>query len=68
MENWRTEEQECTCCGKFIKAGRSTWLEGENSTARYLKEGTVASNDSQGLYPFGAGCARKVRKNGGDII
>ncbi len=50
----------CQRCGKkhlelFV------WLELNCLTGRYQAPGTVPQRESQGLFPFGATCAKKAK-------
>jgi hypothetical protein len=53
----------CTCCGRKLK-GKVAMLEFSTKHCQYFDAGVVAENDSQGFFPFGMSCARKVLKDG----
>lgn len=51
----------CTCCEK--KLGKTAdWLELDQRTDTYTDSGDVPEEHSQGWFPFGPTCARKLRK------
>ncbi|KKM97144.1 hypothetical protein LCGC14_1171130 [marine sediment metagenome] len=53
-ENWPPH---CARCGKALTA--VVWLELSTLTGRYYEPGLIADSSSQGLFPFGALCAKK---------
>jgi hypothetical protein len=50
----------CHHCGRPLKPHQRVWLELNWATNEYHKPGTVAEADSQGIFPFGRDCAKKV--------
>jgi len=60
--NLNNETQFCECCEAEIKPGRAVWLELNMNTGRYSdpKKTIVPAEESQGVFPFGRTCARKV--------
>jgi len=61
--------ERCECCERELHPDRIVWLEYQQSTDRYVdpKKVKVPEDDSQGGFPFGTACARKVLKAGGRI-
>jgi hypothetical protein len=57
MEMRRT----CERCGRKHVAGW-TWLELNTYTGTWHRPGTLAADDSQGLFPFGVACALSALK------
>lgn len=53
------EGRYCQCCKKRLK-GRLAWLELDQRTDRYHDFGGVPENKSQGWFPFGIACARRL--------
>lgn len=60
-------EETCMECGKTIKSGKVIWLEMNMKTGEY-KEELLPGEPSQGMFPFGADCAKTVLKNKGQLI
>lgn len=51
---------ECTCCGRPIRRDREVWLEYDAVTDLFHQPGEVPDgHQSNGIFPFGATCARK---------
>jgi len=50
----------CACCGKVLNTAKAVWLEGSTVTSKYYLKGVVPTEDSQGYFPFGFTCAKKV--------
>jgi len=50
----------CSCCGKVLNTSKSVWLELSTVTSKYYLKGVVPKEDSQGYFPFGITCAKKV--------
>src|SRR5690606_8452208 len=59
-ENYQLPPEECTRCSEELKPGKAVWLELNSHTGEYSKPGTVPPEQSQGVFPFGAACARKA--------
>lgn len=59
-------DRTCQRCGKR-HLGEFMWLELDSSTGIYHEPGTVAPERSQGLFPFGAQCARKAISENGKL-
>ncbi len=53
----------CTCCERPLKA-KVAWLELDQRTNTYHDFGGVPDDRSQGWFPFGMTCARKLLKQG----
>lgn len=53
--------EECTECGAKLAPDRTVWLERNAFTGKHYlpEEHAVPQEESQGLHPFGATCARK---------
>jgi hypothetical protein len=49
----------CTCCKRPLKS-KVAWLELDQRTDTYHDRGDVPADCSQGWFPFGMACARKV--------
>ena len=52
----------CNCCERKLNPKRTVFLEYSQSKDAYYKAGTVPENDSQGCFPFGVACAKKVNR------
>ena len=53
----------CELCEQKLNKGRIVWLELNLYTHTWhANEGEVPEDESQGWFPFGAACARKVLK------
>jgi len=53
------EERYCTCCGRQL-TGRFRWLELDQRSNTYHDREDVPADKSQGWFPFGLSCARKL--------
>ena len=52
---------ECERCKVQLLPGREVWLELSIVTGLYYKSGNVSPvSNSQGVFPFGAACARRA--------
>lgn len=49
----------CTCCDRKLK-GKVAWLEYDQRAEAYHDRGDVPPEKSQGWFPFGMTCARKL--------
>lgn len=49
----------CTCCERELKS-KVAWLELDQRTSCYHDFGGVPPERSQGFFPFGLACARKM--------
>lgn len=49
----------CTCCERPLR-GKVAWLELDQRTNAYHDRGGVPADKSQGWFPFGMTCARKM--------
>lgn len=49
----------CTCCGRELK-GKVRMLELDQRTDTYHDNGDVPEDWSQGWFPFGLACAKRV--------
>jgi hypothetical protein len=58
----------CSECEREIKKGREVWLELNGRTGELATEGQghewSDGPDSQGWFPFGADCAKRLLKKG----
>ena len=57
-----TDGEFCTCCGRSLNHKRIAWLELDMRSSTYHARQDVPEEDSQGWFPFGTACARKVEK------
>ncbi len=53
----------CECCGRELNPATTVSLELNRTTNLYAKPGTVPEDESQGVFVFGAACARKMLKD-----
>ena len=53
----------CTKCDRKLDEDKIVYLELNNFHGTYHKAGTVPNSESQGAFPFGADCAKKVVKS-----
>lgn len=53
-------ERYCTCCGRDLSGGAIRMLELDQRSDTYHDFGDVPNDKSQGWFPFGLGCARKL--------
>lgn len=51
---------ECTCCGRDLTGHAVRWLELDQRTWTYHDFADVPEAQSQGWFPFGLTCARKL--------
>lgn len=60
----------CTECGKLLKEkSKIVWLELNMSTNEYRRVPPYwPEEESQGIFPFGAACAKTVLKNKGQCV
>lgn len=54
----------CARCGELLKADRVVWLELSWRTNQYAQPGILDDTESQGLWPFGASCAKAALDEG----
>ncbi len=52
-------KERCECCGKALNPDRTVWLELSNTDGKYYNIIPVG-HVSQGGFPFGTACAKKV--------
>ena len=54
----------CERCGEQLVPDRIVWLELNGKTHRFERatKSTISEEDSQGCFPYGSTCARKVLK------
>lgn len=59
----------CECCNKELTSNKVVWLELSQTDNRYYEE-IPEGHISQGAFPFGASCAKKIlkAKNQGDVL
>jgi hypothetical protein len=62
------EDDCCLRCGRRLDHSKSVWLELNSHTGLYCEAGTVAENESQGGFEFGADCAAAILANGGKLV
>jgi hypothetical protein len=55
-----SEDDVCTCCGKPLKQAGAAWLELSFITNKYYIDNVVPQQESQGYFPFGLTCAKKI--------
>lgn len=65
VEERMTEDHFCTRCGEPLDPTKLVWLELNTNTGHYATAGEVPEDKSQGLFTFGAACAKRVLKAGG---
>lgn len=58
----------CERCGDELDDKTAVWLELNNHTGTYHKDGEVPEEKSQGFFSFGAACSKKVLKNKGELV
>lgn len=56
-------ERYCTCCGRELSGHAFRWLELDQRTNTYHDRGDVAPEKSQGWFPFGLTCAKKLTRS-----
>lgn len=56
------ESERCTCCDRELTGHAVRMLEFDQRTNTYHDRGDVPAEYSQGWFPFGAKCARKIMK------
>ena len=56
----------CENCGKDLKYTEAAWLELSQTHGRYYQE-IPKGHESQGAFPFGKACAKKVVRNHGRL-
>lgn len=60
---------ECACCGRVLNPATAVWLLLRTSTGTYhptdVEAEWIGTDDDQGEFPFGAGCARRILRDGG---
>lgn len=54
-------DRNCIICNETIKAQRIVWLELAEGTNEYYAKGIPKGCKSQGWFPFGSCCAKKMR-------
>jgi hypothetical protein len=59
-------DERCTCCQRLLKPATTVWLDLNLRTLEYRLEPWPES-ESQGLFAFGAACAKRVLANGGRV-
>jgi hypothetical protein len=52
----------CECCGRELNKSKMVWLEKSFKTNRWYAPGECPPEESQGCFPFGAACGKKVLK------
>jgi hypothetical protein len=59
MQNGNGIDQ-CDCCGRAIKPGKTVWLELDHRVDGYHDYENVPEQMSQGWFPFGPACAARL--------
>lgn len=55
------KKQQCERCGETLLPAHIVWLEFSQNRGTYHKPGELPAGDiSQGVFPFGVGCSRRV--------
>ena len=52
----------CHHCGRTLDENKAVYLELSFKTGRWYDEGECPQEESQGGFPFGKACARKMLK------
>jgi hypothetical protein len=52
--------RQCTCCERDLSGHAFRWLELDRRTDTYHDLGGVPADKSQGWFPFGLTCAKKL--------
>jgi hypothetical protein len=60
-KNLKPDQRFCTHCKKPLEKSVA-WLELDQRTNKYHCLGDVPSDQSQGWFPFGVSCAKKIMK------
>lgn len=55
-----TKDTTCACCGRKLNEKSTVWLEQSFVTAKFYIDNVVPQKDSQGYFPFGMTCAKKI--------
>lgn len=55
-----SSERYCTCCQRDLSGHALRWLEFDQRTQTYHDLGNVPADKSQGWFPFGLKCAKKL--------
>lgn len=55
-------ERYCTCCKRDLSGHAFRWLELDQRTQTYHDDQNVPPDRSQGWFPFGLTCAKKLVK------
>lgn len=56
------EHEHCTECDAPVFPSRAVWLELSIETGEYTLPGKIPAIESQGGFPFGRDCAKKVMR------
>lgn len=56
------DQRYCTCCERDLSGHAFRWLELDQRASTYHDIGDVPPNNSQGWFPFGLTCAKKLVK------
>lgn len=56
------KNERCEVCGKLIKKAPQ-WAEMDRTTGKLYRDGTVPEAVSQGCFPVGPDCARKLKSH-----
>lgn len=60
-------ETRCTCCNRELYGHACRFLELDQRDQTYHDRMDVPTDRSQGWFPFGLACARRIIKQGGKI-
>lgn len=59
----KSSQIRCTHCNEILNPKKIVWLELSNTDGRYYSR--IPDNHvSQGGFPFGSACSKKILKNG----
>lgn len=63
FKKWSDSVTFCDRCGEELKPGKIVWLELSTTDGEYYNpKNFPIGHLSQGLYPFGISCAKKIQK------
>ena len=54
-------EEKCFKCGAKLDKKKIVWLELDVTTNIFHEIGVILTENSQGMFPFGKDCAKKIR-------
>lgn len=56
------EKIKCKECGEILKGKNIVWLELSITDGEYYLNGIPKNHESQGFFPFGSSCYKKIIK------